>query len=899
MEFPHLSDTRFPYLERENAYAFQNTFDYTRWTEHTRVKLVNVLWDATYNDVVDFKSDELRDAWFDSLEGTSITLESAARIVPEGYVKIPLPYDVATRYNYVCVDIPIATGEDSMIQFERESGMRRWYFFIDAIEYGSPNCTHAYLTPDAWTNFHNSMSIRFMMLERGHAPVAATDTDTYLSNPLMNSELLLSPDVDFGRGSIVRESGMIPFGNGDKMVVFASMATRYDLLVMGSRTGSGTDAWSRPTYASEGGRDGHDVVVNGYVWGDGYDYSELRTRVTNGASNLDRLANNVTCWCIPASDCFGFRGEDYDKSFLVRMGRECPAFMQTVLAMFVVDSDMIDFNYEPVKMCGYELRYCRGTEQPTRRLEVTKEMFSLPERYQRFAKLYTWPYSRIELTDNDGRTVDVRIEDTGEITYSLITSVAFPLLDMRVLFNGIGGSGSVSYSWRSLTGTDSMIDIGADDWGSIKFDWPIPTFALHMDGETAYNLRHDGDMRNARIDALTGYHASMREANCVENNANALANTAEANADANADTIVANNANSCNAQTANTALTVATNTANTTRANTSSTYAASLANTTAYGHTSTNNALMTAQTAAENEVSIATTANSGKSSIMTGVINGMSASAGLAASSPSAGGAAATIAVSGIVGAISGGIAAETAMNNAIILTQCQATLAGAAAGANRANDTLTANYNTYVTNESNDCKSDQTTNTNNCITSQTANNVAAATANASNTSATMKGNAARTRGTSVSNSGHTQDAAERTAKEILVAAQEKAKNRYENAMNDVPQEFGAITGNPSADYFRTRGVQWKVRTQSDSAIAQAGDTFARYGYALNRMWDVSESGLCPMRNFCFWKASDIWVDCRNATGSDASRRVQQMFLSGVTVWNDPDMIGRVSVYDN
>ena len=308
---------------------------------------------------------------------------------------------------------------------------------------------------------------------------------------------------------------------------------------------------------------------------------------------------------------------------------------------------------------------------------------------------------------------------------------------------------------------------------------------------------------------------------------------------------------------------------------------------------------MVAQTAANNEASIATTANNGKSSIMTGAINSMNASSGLAAASPSAGGAAATIAVAGIVGAISGGVAAETAMNNAIILTQVQATLAGATAGANRANDTLTAGYNTNTTNELNDSKTEQTTNTNNCLTGQTANNVAAATANASNTSGTMKSNAARTRGTSVSNAGYTQTAAERNAKELLEAAQEKARNRYESARNAQPQNVGIISGSPEADYFMTRGVQWKVRTESDSAIAQAGDHFARYGYALNRMWDVSESGFCPMPKFCYWKASDIWVDDAGSSDNEVNTTIRRMFLDGMTVWKNPDEIGRVSVYDN
>lgn len=925
MDFPHLGDTEFPILSTENVYAFKNTFDYKRWDQNTIVRLVNVLWDGTMNDAPLFDSNDARDSWFDALEdGFAIKLETMARIVPDGYVKVPVPYDVSARYNYLYVEIPLATGDD-FIDYERTDGVRRWYFFIDRIEYGAQNTTHMYVSTDYWTTFQNDIAIHYMMLERGHAPVAASSTSKYLSNPIENSELLLAPDVDFGRGSIVRHSRMIPFGNGTKYVVFASMATRENVLSMGRRTGDGeSGVWTPPTYSDSEARDGHDLVINGYVWGDGYDYSTLRTTIDNNASNADRLANNATCWAIPADECFGFRDETYYDSFLVKLARQCPSFLQTIMAMFVVDESMISFNYDPVYVCGHALRYCRGTTKQPVRLELTQEMFDIPTRYQRYAKLYTFPYSLLELTDNDGKTVSVRIEDTGEISYQLITSVAYPLLDMRVLFSGIGGNGTPNrYTWTNLVGERGTIDIGADDWGSVKFDWPIPTFGLYMDGEAAYNLRNWGNLKNARIDAVSAYHATMRDANCAKNNATALAgtaqtnatdtaNTQQSNANDSADTLVANTANTCNAQTANTALTVAANTANVARGNQTSVWLTAQANEAATRKTGHDNALMAVSARVENETSIATTANSGNAAIATGFGNGVMSSTGmamgLAEANPLAG--VAALAVGGAMGAAMGGITAQTNNENALIVTQANSSVTSNTISTNSAKVAITNGNNTLATDEMNDCKEDQNDNTNNCLTGQTANNVDAATRNAANTSATMKGNAARSRNTAVgnagrthdttvSNAGYTQIASERTAKELLEAAQRKAKNSYESARNQAPTRVGQTSGDPTADYFRTRGVQVKVRTESESAIAQAGDQFARYGYALNRMWDVDDSGFCPMKRFCYWKASDIWVDDRMSSNGDASKSIQRMFLEGVTLWKNPEEIGRVSVYDN
>ena len=925
MDFPHLGDTEFPILKTENVYAFKNTFNYHRWDKNTIVRLVNVLWDSSLNDAPLFDSNDVRDAWFDSLEdGFALRLETAAWIVPAGFAKVPVPYDVAARYNYLYVEIPVATG-DEMIDYEQPYGIRRWYFFIDHIDYGSPNATHVYVTNDFWTTFQNDVTIRYMMLERGHAPVAASSTSEYLDNPLENSGYLLAPDVDFGRGSVVRHSQMIPFGNGTKYVVFASMATRENVLTMGSRTGDGTTGvWTAPTYSDSEARDGHDMVINGYVWGNGYDYSSLRTTIDNNASNADRLPNNVTCWAIPADKCYGFEGDTYYDSFLVKLARECPSFLQTILGMFMVDESMLSFNYDPVTICGETLRYCRGTRESAHSIDLDKSMFAYPDRYERFAKLYTFPYALMELTDNDGQTVSVRIEDTGEITYRRITSLAFPFLDMRVLFEGIGGSGHTSMQWTNLVDEQSRIDIGSDDWGSIKFDWPIPTYGLYMDGESAYNLRNWGNLKNARIDAVSAYHASMRDANCAENNAIALAQTAESNAtdtanthqaneNDNADTLVANTANTCNAQTANTALTVATNTANVALGNNTSTFVTALNNGLATANMQTDNTLMVSQTAAQNEASIATTANNATATIASGTVNAMSSSLGQTVTSvggEATGAGLAMTSISAAAGALSGYLASQSDKANAVILTQVQTTLANSTGWANAAKVSDTNNNNDNVTDAMNDLKTDQNDNTNDCITQQTANNVAAATNNAANTSATIKGNAtrtrdtavgnaARTRGTTVSNAGYSQIGAERTAKELLEAAQRKAKNSFDSARNQMPSRIGETTGKPDADYFRTRGVQVKVRTESESAIAQAGDHFARYGYALNRMWDVDESGFCPMRKFCYWKASDIWVDDRLSSTSDASKAIQRMFLEGVTLWKNPNEIGRVSVYDN
>ena len=53
------------------------------------------------------------------------------------------------------------------------------------------------------------------------------------------------------------------------------------------------------------------------------------------------------------------------------------------------------------------------------------------------------------------------------------------------------------------------------------------------------------------------------------------------------------------------------------------------------------------------------------------------------------------------------------------------------------------------------------------------------------------------------------------------------------------------------------------------------------------------------MNHFCYWKTRDIWVDDRNSSNNAAQEVITAIFNRGVTVWKDPDEVGRVSIYAN
>lgn len=906
MEFPHLRrDTEFPNISTVDVYAFQNTFDYTRWNEFTKVRLVNVIWNSDYKDVVKFESNAARDAWFDGISDFyAVDLQQAARIVPEGFVKLPVPYDVAARYNYLYIEMPIATSADNPIDWEAIDGVRRWYFFVDEIVYRAPNSTEMRVVPDVWTNFQNDVQINYMMLERGHAPVAATNVDDYLSNPINNCEYLLAPDVDFGKSSIVASSDYLSFGAGQKWVILCSTVAPSQISSIGRVDMDSSTSFSAPTYSDTLDRFGKQLQVNGYEFGDSGDYSSLTTPVATNVGDL--LPNNITAYAIQASQCFG------NGNFIQNLMQYRPNFVNSIVAMFVLPFELISVDLNsPISIDGYNVYECHGVNKSLGNISLSKEDFGFSEEYADFAKLYTFPYSNLEITDNEGKKISVRIEDTGNVEALLRTSVAFPFLDIRVLFTGIGGVGATSYTWYRLDAQTEDKTIPDSDWYENCFDWGIPTYSLYMDGKTAYNLHNYNGLQNARRDALVGYHTTLREANTDCENAKDLADTAKTNSYASAATMVANMANTTNTQTANTNLTTATNTANTNSANNCGDEINNHNSVQAINEETASNTLIYATTTAQNEMSIATTANSNFASTQNGTINGAVSGVSIAAGVISAGATAgapagpvgmaagAAIGAATLIGAYTSTTSASANTANAIVATQCNTTVANATrirnidttAGAVSANTANQLSMNTDRTN--------QTNNTNNCLTSQNANTVACETANTNNEATTARANSDRSRDTQVANADYSDEVAILNAKEVLENTQARARYSYYDSRNDTPTRIGAYSGDMSSDAFMTRGLQIKVRTEDASAIRQAGDTFARYGYALNQVWDVARSGLTLMKHFTYWKASDIWVDDRQSSNNSVNRVIENMFLNGVTVWSNPEEIGRVSIYAN
>lgn len=854
MEYPHINDDKFPNINTVDVWKFQNNFDYARWQGKISIKLLNVLWNSNYADVPGFVSDEERDKWFDKQQGLIHTLESGFNITPENTVRIPVPYNDAYRFNYLVVDMPMQTSANEPIDYEMENTrVQRWYYFIDNMTQYSPNTTELHLTLDVWVTFSNTVDIPYLMLERGHAPMMQTSATKFLENPIENNEYLLAEDFNYGNENrIVKNTTYTPIGNGRKYVLFAVPMTQADLLSVGGADFSGNS--TPPTYSDTSERWGYQIVVNDYLWKYGKgDYSNAQLPIS-AFLNEDSVFNGNIVFAIASERA---------SSFFNVLQNNCVHLLHAIQGVFVVSKDMIKLG-TAFSFKGFTL-YQADKLYDVDDFSLTKEKFEFGSKYDEIAKLYTYPYSVLEITDDNGYTSEVRIENTGNIQLHKEISIAFPFVRYQCFFTGLNGNGSQTYEWKNLANSDVKKTMWEDDFSSFMMNWDIPTYAVYVSQENEYAVNNFASMQARRMGAIVTYENAVR-----------YANTSFENVDDETDTMNANTATQNNANTTITHASAVTSVANTLTGNVASNQNASHNIAKLQGDISADIGLIGSLTGLQNDVlSVTTSLNNACNIDMAGV-------GGIANSFTGLNGMA-----NGIGNVIGACIQANTATATAGVIVGSNITQAVNYAATNatkEANAEANILAVTATTNSANTEIVDRTQET------QIANT---ATQNAANTSIT-----AATTATMDSNADWTRDATIEASKSNLVQAQREAEAQYRNHRLGTPVLETGYSGDAYPDVFERRGIRMNIRTQTKAAIAQVGDAFLRYGYALHRAWDMS-NGFHYGKHFTFWKAEDIWINEGNGLSGNAVNIIGEILLKGVTVWKNPEEIGKVSIYDN
>lgn len=891
MDFPHLSDTKFPMIDNVNVYKYQNNFDYARWTGKVSIKMLNVLWNSNYADVPYFNTVEERDEWFNEQAGFVGTLESLFNSTPENTIKVPVPYNDAYKYNYLVVDMPIQTSEQDKINYENENHrVNRWFYFIDDMQQLSPSTTELKITVDYWTTFIHSVNIPYLMLERGHAPMFKTSVEEYLNNPIENNEYLLADDFNFGNETVIQTSNYVPVGNGKKYVLFVAPISISGFSAIGGTKYSGNS--TPPTYEDTDARWGYQFNVNGYEWKYGYtDYSNARLPI--GELSQDGTLNGCACYAIDSVSAQAFFNEI--ATYHVNL-------VHAIQAMFILDETLFtkqtEFTYE-----GYTL-YSVSMNNKELDFNFTKEQFGFDSKYENITKLYTFPYSSLEITDDEGSVFSAKIENCGNVKMHEEVSLIYPFLNYNVFMSGINGNGTMQYKWKNINNSETTKSMYASDFSKFMMNWEIPTYSIYVSSQCEYAANNAAGVAAKRAGAIKDYKNSVRFGNTTrENTADsfstntsnvaATGQTNTINTKANGDRAITNRGVQ---NSANTDITNESNQTlydNTTSAMTNNSNLIMVSNNKLEADRDTDNDGTAVLTQISNAVTNMTTGVNMTANIITG---GMAAAS---SGSP----------VGALTGLISVGINAATMGANTTLMVGGANAASTIVQTVNRDKTTHATNANTdtgvyvrqYMREQSNnniDCNAANTATQNEASRIQTQNEAITNNGNAERTQTTDNANAQRTQTTETNNATYTRNANVDAEKGNLVQKQLEAESAYKNAMLQKPTTYSNYSGDFMPDAYKRRGVRFNIRTQSKSAIAQAGDAMLRFGYAIHRVWDMS-SGFHYGKEFTFWKAEDVWINDGSGVANIATEVIGSVLMKGVTVWRNPEKIGTVGIYNN
>lgn len=828
--YSHIPDG-FPNVEDVDAYKYTNEFDYKKFdTTQMRITICSVPWDVGLihvgnaqigglGNVVYFETEQRRDEYLDSIED-KFTAETKYRRfhAPEEEIVIPIPFDVVTTYNYCFIDytpLPVAYEDPN-------KAITRFCYFIRDCEMAAPSTTKVTLMRDSFQTYIYRTNITRLMLSRGHAPLSKINATDYLKNPLENTRYVMGEDVNYGAdSSLVSTSESIVLNDKDTYACIVTNANP-----KGTWGAKANDTWNVPGYSNH-------------------------------------LEQGV-----PANYCFAVGASNLN-SFLSNIDAQTPQFKETIQGIFFANEKLITlgdaFNF--VGISCYEIS---ATQKRLDLLTLTKDKFGYDSKYSELAKLYTYPYAHIEITDEKGNLNVIRIEDTnGKLKLDLSLSIAWPWITTTAQINGLGSSTNNNLSFTNVSSRSFNF---CGRWYDTLLEWNIPIFAVVQ----ANNITND---------YATHFDRKQQALQNITNQTNALesAATAQSNNLASNDTVYNNQANNIQRIKDNVDRELQLQAAIKNRNNNVIDEEAANNETKLEADMNTDLATSVAVTAVENEVTAITATHNQAMGIVGQA--GMGAITGATAGSiiPGAGTIGGAV-IGGIGGAVGGIVGAEQIGFSATVSMSSNDDMARAS----RDNTMHKKAHASAHLQESTRIRKNYNNET------LVANNQAVLDISARNKSVDDSANSA-SKSTGDANTNRTKTTQDGIANRNKAISDSAITNSIAQAALRPINQFGTYA---NGQYATTRPLACfaNIVTQAKGAIEAAGDEFLRYGYKCNLLWEFETFNLMP--HFTYWQASDISVASLSVPDA-VMDEIRFYLLGGVCVWKNPEDIGRISIYDN
>lgn len=831
MDFPFLkNDDNFPYCENVNVYGqYKNTFDYSRWQPGVIVRLVD--FPVDYENNVIFEDETARDAYFAEHSIFQSQLKTQYYSVINESIKLPLPFDYINRCRYLVVTLPVATSTTAPIDYETVNGVRTYCYYVDSCTYRAPSTTEVKLSLDYFQTYIYRCGIQSMMLERGHYPVAKTSVEEFLENPLKNNTYLTTPDVSYG--------DFERCGSFQSYVINRNEEGVGEMYCVIAITGDLYDTWE--VWKGE-----HPVIP----------YA--------GADVNVGMIQPCSYYAAPVEDMH---------YFLRELNEYIPQAIAAIKGVFYVNRFELG-NLEACHMKNINVTYYRVTSNPPlisifqllnrEQFKLHKNLYSYDPKIWDYAKLYTYPYARLDIYFNNQKYVVKPQELSDNIDINGGLNMAFPSVTRVYHISGIGDN---LVSGVRFNINREALSLQGGRWYDYQFKQSVPMFNFAQSGFANSMWAYHYAYEHNQFAYNTAYESAAASADLAQTNANNSAQIARQNS-----------TNTVSNMTANNAVAVSANNLIVSQTQNSNTQGVAVSNEKIdqdrisdmlFSYASLDADIANYAVAASNNGATFENANttniiSSLASALTGPISAIT---------------------SGITSFMNNGLQFQTTANTIDVSLTNSATLYNAAQKCALEKYHNSRDANNSLNNLNNALLRSNTTVSNNLANTQTSNNADLINTNATNDYNLTTTNASNAYNTAIANANRTRSVATDSNNAALF-----------NYGIQPPAMYGSVSNVDDVNVLPCQ-FEFNIVTQSKNALMQAASQFARYGYTLNQ-W-VNFENWQMMNFFTYWRISDIIFTSETELTKDAIYEIKNLFKNGITLWSEPNQIGKVDIWKN
>lgn len=335
-----------------------------QWPKGTELQLLCVPWDASYRDVVAWADAAARDAWFEEQEATYPVYTNYNFLRPGEPVPVSIPYSTAYRYNYLTARNPAQPVDD-------EGPERTYYYFITSMTYLSPQAVQLTIQLDVMTTYAGEIELGRAFVDRGHIAMANTNAQGQ-SGAVLNEYLVMPEGLNIGQEYVPCARERIPIGSG------------------------GGDE-QQPKII---------IISTANLAADPGTISSPNLNVADGQM-ADGLPSGCNVYWVYADQFQDFMGEMQNRSWVA----------QCIVSIYSFPGRLLSAgpSVELFGNTGLTMHFLGETDSLT---PDSEEYWACEDMFSQLAKglgdsadlrkLYTYPYSVIELTDYNGNPVYIK-----------------------------------------------------------------------------------------------------------------------------------------------------------------------------------------------------------------------------------------------------------------------------------------------------------------------------------------------------------------------------------------------------------------------------------------------------------------------------------------------------------